>query len=596
MTMTHTTAQQPTAQHRTSLARRLGILLAGLALGTAAAGVGSPALAAPGDPTDGLDYVALGDSYASGYGLDSYGVTVGCARSDDNYPHQIAAALGLDLTDVTCSGATTAHILDTAQTTDDGISHPPQLSALSADTDIVTVTIGGNDLGFASIAATCAAMGDAGPTVMTFLDASPLLNCKSYFAPDGGTDLLATLVDTTVESALRATLQAIQTAAPNAKVFLVAYPALTPRADAIPAGTPCFEPVAELEGFSLTLHSDAYPFTSVDVAYLHEVQGKLDDMMNTVADEEGVTFVPMFAATSALTRCANPTGAYVAGVGASDAMPGVLVPDLPMPVYIEHGALHPTALGATAMADAAAASIEAAMEAPAITSGAPADGEVGDAYAFTVTASGFPAPTFAVAGGALPAGLSLNATTGQISGTPTAGGDFSFSISATNSSGTATSASYAVTVIEEPAITSAAPSDGQAGVAYSFTVTASGTPAPSFSIVAGALPTGLTLDPTTGEISGTVGAAVTSSFTVEASNAAGSVSAEYVIEFAEAPAGPGGDDDDTDDTDAGEPAGEGDDSELGATGADPAGALALGLFALLAGALVLGTRRIARRG
>ncbi|WP_216074289.1 hypothetical protein, partial [Acinetobacter baumannii] len=62
------------------------------------------AVAAP--PTEGLQYVALGDSYAAGYGiLPSTGLPVpGCDQGQQNYPHQVAAALGLQLTDVTCTG------------------------------------------------------------------------------------------------------------------------------------------------------------------------------------------------------------------------------------------------------------------------------------------------------------------------------------------------------------------------------------------------------------------------------------------------------------------------------------------------------------
>ena len=62
-------------------------------------------------------------------------------RSGNNYAHLVAAELGLDLVDVSYSGATTAHLLDTRQ--DDA---PPQLDALTPDTALVTITCGGNDL------------------------------------------------------------------------------------------------------------------------------------------------------------------------------------------------------------------------------------------------------------------------------------------------------------------------------------------------------------------------------------------------------------------------------------------------------------------
>ncbi|WP_345069352.1 GDSL-type esterase/lipase family protein, partial [Leifsonia kafniensis] len=68
--------------------------------------------------------------------------------------------------------------------------------------------------------------------------------------------------------------------------------------------------------------------------------------------------------------------------------------------------------------------------APVITSGDPGAGTVGSAYAFTVAASGNPAPTFSVTAGALPAGLSLDATTGVISGTPTSAESATFTVTA----------------------------------------------------------------------------------------------------------------------------------------------------------------------
>ncbi|MFF0342539.1 SGNH/GDSL hydrolase family protein [Kribbella sp. NPDC004875] len=88
----------------------------------------------------GSRYVALGSSFAAGPGISPI-VDPPAGRSGANYAHLVAAELGLDLTDVTYSGATTAHVLDTAQ--DDA---PPQLDALTPDTALVTITAGGNDL------------------------------------------------------------------------------------------------------------------------------------------------------------------------------------------------------------------------------------------------------------------------------------------------------------------------------------------------------------------------------------------------------------------------------------------------------------------
>jgi lysophospholipase L1-like esterase len=91
----------------------------------------------PGSP-----YVALGSSFAAGPGIKPVLDKV-AARSARNYPHLVAEALGLELTDVTCSGATTANILREPQN-----DAPPQIDAVGPETALVTITAGGNDLDY----------------------------------------------------------------------------------------------------------------------------------------------------------------------------------------------------------------------------------------------------------------------------------------------------------------------------------------------------------------------------------------------------------------------------------------------------------------
>jgi lysophospholipase L1-like esterase len=90
--------------------------------------------------------VALGSSYAAGPGLEPVADRA-AGRSTVNYPHLVAAALGAHLTDATVSGATTDTILHTPQRTLRG-RFAPQIESVGPATDLVTVTAGGNDLGY----------------------------------------------------------------------------------------------------------------------------------------------------------------------------------------------------------------------------------------------------------------------------------------------------------------------------------------------------------------------------------------------------------------------------------------------------------------
>lgn len=94
-------------------------------------------------PTGNADYVALGSSFGAGPGVpdrDPTSPTL-CIRSDENYAHQLAALRHLDLTDVTCSGATSENVLHGGQ-----YFQPPQIDAIRDTTKLITITAGGNDI------------------------------------------------------------------------------------------------------------------------------------------------------------------------------------------------------------------------------------------------------------------------------------------------------------------------------------------------------------------------------------------------------------------------------------------------------------------
>ena len=162
-------------------------------LGAALAGLLTPLLAQPAQAAAPV-YVALGDSYASGTGTRSY-ISDGtsCQRSTKAYPSLIAAGRGYALNFRACSGATIPDVTNT------------QLSALTAATSYVTISVGGNDAGFADVLTECALPGWAS-------------NCNR--AIDGA----QAFVDNTLPAQLATLYSSIRARSPYAQVVVVGYP------------------------------------------------------------------------------------------------------------------------------------------------------------------------------------------------------------------------------------------------------------------------------------------------------------------------------------------------------------------------------------
>ena len=132
---------------------------------------------------------------------------------------------------------------------------------------------------------------------------------------------------------------------------------------------------------------------------------------------------------------------------------------------------------------------------------------VNQPYSQTITVSGGTTPdTFAVKSGGLPTGLTLNTSTGAITGTPTttSGSPFAFTITTTDAAGAVASHSYSVSINVAPTITTTTLPNGMVNVAYSQTISVSGGTSPdTYSVSAGSLPAGLSLNTSTGAITGT---------------------------------------------------------------------------------------------
>ena len=236
--------------------------------------------------------------------------------------------------------------------------------------------------------------------------------------------------------------------------------------------------------------------------------------------------------TVALTRPAGPAGQVVTLLSSNSAVASV-PPSVTIPANASS-----TAVTVTAGTTPGAATLSAS--APGLTGGSTTvnvrcptltvtppgvtTGIINVPFSQSFSQSGaLGTATFTVASGTLPTGLTL-AASGLLAGTPTQTGSFPITVRVTDTNGcTGTSATYPLTIGQVPAITSANATSFAVGVAGTFTVTATGSPVPTFTVTAGTLPAGLTLS-STGMLSGIPGPGTAGiySLTITASNGVGS--------------------------------------------------------------------------
>ena len=220
-------------------------------------------------------YVALGDSFVAGplIPVQDTGPTAGCLRSSNNYPSLTAPSTGLPIfVDVSCSGAQTKHMTE-EQGVDPG-PNPPQFDALTVTTGLVTLGIGGNDIGFSDIAFTC---GEA------FLSNT---TCKDSFDPP-----LFDRIDATGPK-VGAVLDGIRERAPQAQIIVVNYLPIFPEGPLVP-GLP--------EGCPPSM-----PVSPDDVPFLRDMQKYLNQMLADQAAANGATYVDAYAAGFGHDSCQPP--------------------------------------------------------------------------------------------------------------------------------------------------------------------------------------------------------------------------------------------------------------------------------------------------
>jgi hypothetical protein len=210
--------------------RVLALAVAGVALLPIATVQAAPKTA---PTTAGSQYVALGSSFAAGPGIPTT-IDPGCIRSDSNYPHLVAGSRALNLTDVTCSGATINNVVDTPQQTQAG-PKPPQVAAVNADTDLVTITVGGNDAFYLSTLNAQSCANDPAPmnNAVAPLPEPLKTQIRASFCTLPNLAAVQAALDG-MEAELIAMINTARSASPNARILLVDYATILPQ-----NGQPC---------------------------------------------------------------------------------------------------------------------------------------------------------------------------------------------------------------------------------------------------------------------------------------------------------------------------------------------------------------------
>lgn len=249
--------------------------------------------------SNGPKYVALGSSYAAGPGGATRVGDPRCMRTIDNYPHQVADALGFSLTDATCSGSTTSEILEVSQWRH---ADHPQIDAVTADTRLVTITTGGNDIDYIGrvVGQSCANLS------ADSIQELGIHGCRRgrRVAPEPSLSDYAQ-----VELAMVEVVRAVRSRAPHAEIVLVDYaPLLDPDGNVCPK----------------------VPLTAAEGEETVRIFNSLTAATARAAMESGAELVP--ASKAAIGHDACSDSPWIRGF------------ELPVPY-------HPTAAGKTGVAD-----------------------------------------------------------------------------------------------------------------------------------------------------------------------------------------------------------------------------------------------------
>lgn len=256
------------AGSRQLIHRLLPVLALALSLIAALIGAGAAA-ALP-------SYVALGDSYTAGPLIPNWIPPLGCLKSDHNYPHLAAPSLGLpEFRDASCSGAETEHMTEPQNVWPR--PNPPQFDRLAADTELVTIGIGGNDIGFSDIVENCLSFSPFGHP------------CIDEYVVGGHDEISERIAQTAPKIA--ATLVGIHDRSPIAQTLVVNYLPIFPE-----TGLGCWPQL---------------PVAWADVPYLRSKQQELNQMLADEAAAGNATLVDAYAAGIGHDACKTPAVRWV---------------------------------------------------------------------------------------------------------------------------------------------------------------------------------------------------------------------------------------------------------------------------------------------
>lgn len=309
----------------------------------------------PAGAQDGADYVALGDSYSSGEGVTPFGsgqLDVACHRSGQAYARLLESSTTVDIATLrfsACTGATTADVVRPEGSTANGQAlpgrtrNPLQIDSVTSDTDLVTLTLGGNDLGFADIVPFCA-----------------MTRClRNHYPNDQSTTLLPDWIDQQrprVVAAVGDVLDAIlDQADPPPTVVLAGYPELF----APDPGARCPE---------------SYLFERAERVAINEAIDDFNAALQQVASVEGAQFAPVTPAFNGYRVCERGSASEEYLTGIEVAFSQIFRGDLGfgwdgvhVPPPVGQASFHPTAAGQRAYASAIEATLDhiGFQEAPA---------------------------------------------------------------------------------------------------------------------------------------------------------------------------------------------------------------------------------------